>query len=296
MPSSAPPRGACRLPALAASVLATATIVGATPARCAGQGSAPPSRPLLAQGAVAGDLVYPQGRGETQVNVAPHVGRTSGGGVLLVPVGIEYGLTEAWQIEAEVTGARRRGEAGGVSGVELGLRRSWMSVRGSNFHAAVGVRVGREREVGAAPDAGEAPGGADDDAPGVEVAPSLTLARDLPSLGGAHAFTQVEVGLARRAGGLASGVNGALAWNTGVLVPVRRVRLSGELTAQGALGRALGGAPGAPGQPGDGGRSVCFTPGGVWPLSPGWEVAAGVPIRLAGAAADRALVRLTFEF
>lgn len=247
-------------------------------------------RPPAPQGAVAGDLVYPQAARETQIDVTPHLAPASSADRMLVPLAVEYGITGVWQVVAQVTGvAPRTVGATRLTSVEVGVRRSWMHVGRSNAHAAVGLDVERELGAPTLAVAGVTGDDAQDNTGGVEVTPSLIVARDFPSLGAAHAFTHVAVGFTpRRTGGPAL-TPATLAWNTGLLVPVRHLWLSGELTADRPLGdaRSVDHAE----------RSVRVTPGVVWPVTSGWELAAGAPVHLTGpSAADRAVVRLTFEF
>ena len=72
------------------------------------------------------ELVYPQEQGETQLTFAPFYARSADGKATQSLVKVEYGLTDAWQVELEWNAYTRRSEDdeshGGVGDLEIGTK------------------------------------------------------------------------------------------------------------------------------------------------------------------------------
>ena len=233
------------------------------------------------------EVVYTQEKGEVQITVSPTFGKGGGGRLLQTPLSLEYGVTDKWQVELEWQPASFRREAGdegtarGTGDLRFGTKYSFMNVRGSSFHSAVGLEVGLP--TGSA-DKGLSEGF-------VEYEPCFILARDFPKLKGAQLFTQVGVGLLQRPKGRASEDGDEPAahefnLNVGGFIPVRHVVLTGELNWQ--TNRWNHGGQES---------SLYFTPGLVWHPTRSWEVGVGVPIGLTrGADGFRNIVKFTYEF
>lgn len=93
------------------------------------------------------ELVYPQERRELQITVAPQVRRGAGNDRWISELTLEYGLTDALQVEAEWSVSKVLEPAGSSSSVgtgdlEIALKYSWMNVRDTAFHSALGVGFG----------------------------------------------------------------------------------------------------------------------------------------------------------
>jgi len=91
------------------------------------------------------EVVYPQERHETQVTIVFAMDRHRVGTAFGLPVRVEFGLTDAWQVEGEMTtiAQERLGSdvARGTGEFGFGTKYSFIGVRGSSFHAALGADV-----------------------------------------------------------------------------------------------------------------------------------------------------------
>lgn len=233
------------------------------------------------------ELVYPQEKGEVQFTLSPTFSKGAGLKLFQTPLTIEYGLTSKWQVELEWQAASFRRERGegetmrGIGDLRLGTKYSFMNMRGSSFHSAVGLEVGMptgsaEKELSEGV---------------IEYEPYFILARDFQRLKGAQLFAQAGVGLLQRVKGHASeNEDGPTAHefnlNVGSFVPVSHVVLTGELNWQTNRWN-------------HGGQEslLYFTPGLVWHPASTWEVGVGVPIDLTrDADGFRNILKLTYEF
>jgi hypothetical protein len=179
------------------------------------------------------EVVYPQGRGELQTTFGYWFEQGDAADTIGLPVSIEYGLTDSWQIGIEWLAFSRVSVPGapGVSdtgGVAVGTKYGVMNVRGSGVHAAVGFDLAFSREL--QPDGGVKTGR--------ELEPYLALAADLA---GGRVQVFGDVGLSLTSGSenaVAGGITPArdedtkLAWNTGALVPLGRVTLATEINVR----------------------------------------------------------------
>ncbi len=121
------------------------------------------------------DVVYPQQKGELEVELASLYQNHAGGDTWTVPLSLEYGINDRWQVEAEWDSLVQRFPANqsavrGVGDLELGTQYSFMNIGGSSFHIAprfsIGVPVGDvNRDLGDG---------------FMEYEPAIILARDFP--------------------------------------------------------------------------------------------------------------------
>lgn len=172
-------------------------------------------------------LVYPQERGEVQLTYASRFSKGKGHSSLQTPLSLEYGITDRWQVEIEWNALSRRTETGeaatrGRGDLQIGTQYSFMNMRRSNFHSAVGFEVSLptgslEKELSEG---------------FIEYEPYFIIARDFPKLHNMQVFSQVGVGLAQRAKRSAEEDDEPAAheFNLGVgaFVPFRRLVLTGE--------------------------------------------------------------------
>ena len=90
------------------------------------------------------DLVFPQSQGELQLGTLPRYERGPEGSAFVLPIGVEYGITDSFQIEAEWDAhihadAEEEGESGsGQGNLQLGFMYSWIDIQDSGFHMAAG--------------------------------------------------------------------------------------------------------------------------------------------------------------
>jgi hypothetical protein len=110
-----------------------------------------------------------------------------------IPLSIEYGINDRWQVEAEWDSLVQRFPANhsavrGIGDVEAGTQYSFMNIGGSLFHIAprfsIGVPVGDVNK---------------DLSDGfMEYEPSVILARDVPQWHRAQIFTEIGASLVQR--------------------------------------------------------------------------------------------------
>lgn len=139
------------------------------------------------------DLVYPQEEGELELELASVYQNHSGGDTWTLPVSLEYGLTDRWQVESEWDALvqrypRNQPVARGVGDVDVGSQYSFMNIGGSLWHLA--ARFSVQFPVG---DVNK------DLSEGfVEYQPALILARDFPELHHTQFFTEIGASWVQR--------------------------------------------------------------------------------------------------
>ena len=217
--------------------------------------------------------VYPQERGEIQLTTFPRVDFEDGHRFTL-PVAVEFGLTDRWQIEAEwvpLAVNRPDGLPGrsGIGDFALETQYSVMNVGGSSTHLAFGLGV----TIASGPT--EA-GGSEGE---TELEPSVSVGRDFRTGGRlSQLFGQVAMGLVggdADASGLGSTEPSAheLFLGVGYVIATGRARWTAELSW--ATNEWSGGDE----------TELYFAPGLVWNLPDTWEFGIGVPIGVGGEAA-----------
>src|SRR5450432_1843611 len=82
------------------------------------------------------DLVYPQEKGELQVELASIYQNHAGGDTWTIPLSMEYGLSDRWQVEAEWNSLvqrhpRNQPVVRGVGDLEIGTQYSFLNIGGS---------------------------------------------------------------------------------------------------------------------------------------------------------------------
>jgi hypothetical protein len=139
------------------------------------------------------DVVFPQEIGELEVELASVYQNHAGGDTWTIPVSLEYGLTDRWQVEAAWDSLvqrfpRNHPAVRGVGDVEAGTQYSFMNIGGSSFHIAprfsIQVPVGDVNQ--------ELSGGF------IKYEPALILARDFPELHRTQFFTEIGAGFVQR--------------------------------------------------------------------------------------------------
>jgi hypothetical protein len=138
------------------------------------------------------DTVYPQMQGEVELEVGSLYQNYSGGHAFSIPVGVEYGLTYSWQVEAEwdsyVWHHSKRGTVSGIGNLELGTKYSFLNVGGSLFHIAPRFSV----EI----PTGDINKGLSEGF--MEYQPAVVLARDFPELHRTQVFTEIGLNFVQR--------------------------------------------------------------------------------------------------
>jgi hypothetical protein len=139
------------------------------------------------------DTVYVQEKGEWQAGLSPTWQNNPAGNTWTVPIVLEYGLTDQWQVEAEWNAlVQHRSENGsvasGIGDLELGTQYSFMNVGGSLFHVAplfsielplANVNQGLTEGF-------------------LEYQPAVVLARDFPRLHHTQVFAEIGLTFVQR--------------------------------------------------------------------------------------------------
>lgn len=119
------------------------------------------------------DVVYPQEKGEIQFTVGALVDRTRDDRAALMPLSIEYGITNRWQVEASWDGYTQFHSAPFAhlrsARKSIGAKYAFMNIAHAPVHAAIGFDV-------EFPDKGAIE---DDEETDVEFEPSLSMAAGL---------------------------------------------------------------------------------------------------------------------
>jgi hypothetical protein len=142
------------------------------------------------------DVVFPEEKGELELELASAYQNHAGGegdNIWTIPLSLEYGLTDRWQMEAEWDSMVQRfpkneSVVRGVGDFELGTQYSFLNIDGSLFHIAprfsVQVPVGDVNK------------GLSDGF--LEYEPAVILARDFPTLHHTELFTEIGASLVQR--------------------------------------------------------------------------------------------------
>jgi len=232
-------------------------------------------------------LVYPQETGEIQLTLFPSVLTGDLHRTYRMLVGFEYGFTDSFQMEIEwdsLISLRPPNEvrSSGIGDVEIGTQYSFMNIRGSNTHAALGFSssfpsgdIDKELSEGV-----------------IEYEPSLILANDFPNFHNLQFFTQVRLALVQKVkeradpAGEDSRAAHEFGWNGGVFMPFNRFIMTAELSW-------------LTNKWNNGGEEsrVRFTPGVVWNLPGTWEIGIATPIGFNDSAHDFGVVGIfLYEF
>ena len=229
------------------------------------------------------ELAYPQERGELQITVAPRVGRRGDEASRGLPLVLEYGVTDAWAVEAEWHLLQELDESGettaGVGDLEIGARWSRLDLGGSGLHLAAGLEIAlpigavdRELSEGL-----------------LEVEPFVAIQKDLPRLG---LFAHLGLSFVDRVRSAAEVEEDEVEpeaheafVNAGFFVPVGRVVLTQELNWSNNRWNRGGDE-----------NELFWTPGVVVDLPGNQEVGFGFPVGLTGDADDvRVIAMWTWE-
>jgi hypothetical protein len=204
------------------------------------------------------ELPFGQERHQVQLTLGSALARRPNR--VSVPLGIEYGVTSAWQVDGELEGAWGDREPGtsAIRGASFGVQRSWAPGAGSRTHLAVGLEGEYDAESSTTQPA---------------LKPEAAVAREIGTRG-AQAFAHVALRVAREAP--------APAVMAGAFVPVGRAFVIAQLSHE----------AGDDGEP----ARTELTPGVAVRLA-GAELVAGIPIPMPRSArAAGAILKLTVEF
>jgi hypothetical protein len=139
------------------------------------------------------DVIYPERKGELELELASFYQNHAGGDTWTIPLSLEYGLNNRWQVEAEWDCLvqhfpENQSAVRGVGDLEVGTQYSFMNIGGSLFHIA--PRFSIQAPVGDV-NKGLSEGF-------LEYEPAVILARDFPELHRAQFFTEIGASLVQR--------------------------------------------------------------------------------------------------
>jgi hypothetical protein len=234
----------------------------------------------LVQELIQSEAVYPQGRDEVQLTLLPTLSWNHSARSQELPVALEYGLSENWQVGMGWTSLTRtalpdsrerysRGE------LEVGVKRSFMAVGGSNNHLALGFEADVSNGNG--------------EGAGRKYEPFFVFARDV-ARGRGQVFAHSAFNLGRIPQSLDDDdeIVSRTNTNAGLLFKVGWVVLTNEWSLAGERWNLVGGR-----------KAMSWTPGVVLrlPVERSCELAVGTPIGLNNQGDRlRLVVKLTYEF
>jgi hypothetical protein len=139
------------------------------------------------------DVVFPQEKGELEVELASVYQNHAGGDTWTIPISLEYGLTDNWQVEAEWDSLvqhfpQNHSVSRGIGDVEAGSQYSFMNIGGSPFHLAPRFSLQIP--------AGDVNRGLSEGF--LEYEPAVIVARDFPELHHTQFFTEIGASFVQR--------------------------------------------------------------------------------------------------
>jgi hypothetical protein len=232
------------------------------------------------------ETIYPQEQGEVQLQISPTFSEGSNRKLFKVPLSIEYGITDFWQVGVEWDShVHRNPDAGittrGSGNLEISTKYSFMNIADSNYHVAVGFEIG----FAAGNINKELTEGFN------EYEPFVILAKDFPELNNSQVFTRLSVGFADRKKRHEDPDEdeteaNELSWDVGFFIPVGPLRLTTEFNWRTNEWHNSGDE-----------NQIFLTPGVVWDLPGTWEWGIGAPIGLNDKSDSYRLVtQLIYEF
>jgi hypothetical protein len=232
------------------------------------------------------DVVFPQEVGELEVELASVYQNHAGGDTWTIPVSLEYGLTDNWQVEAEWDSLvqhfpQNHSIVRGVGDVQAGTQYSFMNIGGSSFHIAPRFSLHVP--------AGDVNNGLSEGF--LEYEPAVILARDFPELHRTQFFTEMGASLVQRATAPKNAVDAPpaaheLNWGSGFFVLFPRAAATLEFNWANNQWNHHGTE-----------NEISLTPGCLWRARPNMEIGLGIPVGL-NRSSDRfdVMAHLVWEF
>lgn len=241
-------------------------------------------RPI--EGLFKTDLIYPQEKGELEVELASVYQNHTGGDTWTIPISLEYGLSDCWQVEAEWDSLvqrypRNHSVVRGVGDLEVGSQYSFMNIGDSSFHIAprfsIQVPVGDVNK-------GLSEGF-------IEYKPAVILARDFPELHHTQFFTEIGASFVQRVKTPADGNEAVpaaheLNWGGGFFILFPHAAPTLELNWANNQWNHHGTE-----------NEIYLTPGYLWRARRNMEIGLGIPIGLNnGSDRFEVIAHLVWEF
>lgn len=231
------------------------------------------------------DLLYPQEKNEIQFSLLPAFKSQSGENRYQTEFELEYGFTDAWQLQIEWDGLIHRElfrapDQTGAGDFSIGSQYSFMGLQDGYSHAAVGFNLGVP--------VGDVDRGMSDGF--FEVETYFTLARDFPQFNGAQLFSQMGVEWVSRVRRPDNPIPVPTAahsffWNVGGFLPIGDLRGTLEINWENNEWNQSGNN-----------NELFLTPGVIWKISKEWELGVAAPVGLTDDADDvRVIGLLVYE-
>lgn len=193
------------------------------------------------------------------------------------PAGMEYGITDHWQVKFELGPSLERDPATAAMGARtgdwlVGTKRDFLNLGGSDVHAAVGFDFASPSDSGDPMSSGAR-----------SYSPYFVLAKDLPA--SSRVFTQVGFDLLQSVARDEDAAH-VLNWSSGYYFPIGEFLLTSEFSLSTDRWNHGGQT-----------REMYITPGVFRRLSDSWWIGVGVPVGLnADSSRLTAMISLVYEF
>jgi len=212
------------------------------------------------------DTVFSQEKGEWQLTISPQFEKDNENERFSTPIGLEYGITNQFQVELEYTpyislDSDDEGSQSGRGNFELGLQYSWANINESSISAAVAY----EHEFAKGD---QAVVGEDGESPKDEDNIFIVLAKSIDPQGNTQAFLQV--------GREFQDSEKETYFNAGLYSNRGSYTLSGELNWTE--------------------EQSFITPGITWKPAEDWEFGVGAPIGVDGEADFKIISNIIYEW
>lgn len=207
------------------------------------------------------ETVYLREKGEIQVTASWSMSAGEKEDVLTIPLAIEYGFTDVWQVEFEwdtfiLKDPDNEPSADGIGDLTLGTKYSFQNVGGSNFHIAPAFQI--EFPLSSI-DKGLTEGF-------IKYEPSVVLALDVPGWHFLQIFTEAGVELLDRSKESGDPEDRdprahEFRWDSGFLIPIREAVITFEFNWE-------------TNEWNNGGQNseMYLTPGLDWEIFDDWEI------------------------
>lgn len=227
------------------------------------------------------ELVYPQEKNEFQITLLPQYQTSSDFNSFNIPFNTEFGLTDSWQVALGLNSFRKivphsGSSVSGIGDLQIGSKYSFMNIRNSNFHAAVGF----ELSIPFRSDDN------DDDNRFISYEPYISFAVDFPKLNQIHLFAMTSMEFFGQKNKVDEDMEPTeFNLNGGFLFPYKFIVLTTEFSCN--TNKLSGGDE----------IELYYTPGLILNLPGTWETGLGVPIGLNQQSDSFGIIAMfTFEF
>ncbi|MFK7848949.1 MAG: hypothetical protein AB8G77_26920 [Rhodothermales bacterium] len=217
----------------------------------------------LAEEVFWAELVHPQEKGEFQISLSPWISTSAQPNIGQSPFSLEYGISDAWQLEAEWSGPGYGNESF-ESALEFGTKYSFLNLFDAGFHAAIGSEIAFTVSE-----------------EGFETEPFVILAKDFPQLANLHLFSQAGLEFESSSEEEEELESPGWSLHIGAILPVKQFYLSAEM--------------GWMHEEGD--MQMYITPGAVFEVIDDFQIGVGIPIGISDYADTfRIATFFTYEF